>query len=70
MKLKRYLIFVILCLALSLISCSSNNKSNVINIYTGIEEDLVEEYISKFHEKYPEIKVNIIRDSTVSPKKT
>ena len=64
MKLKRYLIFVILCLALSLISCSSNNKSNVINIYTGIEEDLVEEYISKFHEKYPEIEVNIIRDST------
>lgn len=64
MKLKRGLIFGILFITLILVGCSSKENSNAINVYTGIEEDLVEEYITKFHEKYPDIKINIIRDST------
>ena len=41
-----------------------NNQKNAVNIYTGLEEEFVEAYIAAFNKKYPDIKVNIIRDST------
>ena len=39
-------------------------SSNGINIYTAIEEEYIEEYIEAFNVQYPDIKVNIIRDSS------
>ena len=38
-------------------------SSKAINIYTAIEEQYISEYIGAFNKKYPDIKVNIIRDS-------
>ena len=35
-----------------------------INIYTALEDDQVAEYLKSFKEKYPDVKVNITRDST------
>lgn len=55
------LLFVILGVVLS-INIYRNNHS--INIYTGLEEEYVEQYIKEFSKDYPDIKVNIIRDST------
>ena len=45
------------------VGCSENNE-NEINVYTGIEEEFVAEYIKAFQKECPDIKVNIIRDST------
>ena len=39
-------------------------SSRAINIYTAIEEEYISEYINAFNKKYPDIKVNIIRDSS------
>ena len=39
-------------------------SSKAINIYTAIEEEYISEYIKAFNKKYPDIKVNIIRDSS------
>lgn len=65
MRKRKYLaLCVISILMITLTSCFNKKNDDVINIYTGLEEDLVDEYISKFNEKYPDIKVNIIRDST------
>lgn len=50
--------------SIPLMGCNKNNEENVINVYTGLEEEYVSAYIKAFNEKYPEVKVNIIRDST------
>lgn len=58
---------IVLCLFMIMsifTGCTNHNDENVINIYTAIEEEYVEEYIKDFKEKYPEIEVNIIRDSS------
>lgn len=35
-----------------------------ITIYTAFEDDQIDKYLESFYEKYPDIKVNVIREST------
>lgn len=35
-----------------------------INVYTALEDDQIPRYLESFRAKYPEIKLNIVRDST------
>lgn len=53
-------------------ACSSSNQNPVaqtdkaatIVVYTALEDDQISEYLTSFKQKYPEIKVNPVRDST------
>ncbi|RAT99110.1 putative 2-aminoethylphosphonate ABC transporter substrate-binding protein [Brevibacillus sp. Leaf182] len=40
------------------------NASGEINVYTAIEDEQIKTYLTSFKEQYPDIKVNIVRDST------
>ena len=58
-------------LAMSLTACSSGdpnstgaNDKGEITVYTALEDEQVEEYLAVFNDQYPEIKVNIVREST------
>ncbi|MGM7720023.1 putative 2-aminoethylphosphonate ABC transporter substrate-binding protein [Metabacillus sp. Hm71] len=42
----------------------SNGLSGELTVYTAIEEELIPQYLQSFEEKYPDIKLNIVRDST------
>lgn len=35
-----------------------------ITVYTALEDDIIEQYLQSFYEKYPDIDVNIVRDAT------
>lgn len=67
---KKYLKIVLLItaiLGLSLSACSAPaNKitTGEITVYTALEDDQISVYLPLFTEKYPDIKVNIVRDST------
>ena len=39
-------------------------ESGTITVYTALEDELVTEYLESFNKKYPNIKVNIVREST------
>lgn len=41
-----------------------NHKEQVLNVYTTTEDEYIDSYVKAFNQKYPNIKVNIIRDST------
>lgn len=43
---------------------SKDKSAKEINIYTAIEDEFLDGYIEAFNEEHPDIKVNIIRDST------
>ncbi len=38
--------------------------SGEITVYTALEDDQIEAYLTSFKAKYPDVKVNIVRDST------
>ncbi|AFH59884.1 putative 2-aminoethylphosphonate ABC transporter substrate-binding protein [Paenibacillus caseinilyticus] len=39
-------------------------KNGEITVYTALEDDLIQSYLTSFKAKYPQTKVNIVRDST------
>ncbi len=39
-------------------------KAREVTVYTALEDDQVPRYLESFKKKYPDIKINIIRDST------
>ncbi len=39
-------------------------KARDVTVYTALEDDQVPRYLESFKKKYPDIKINIIRDST------
>ncbi|SCW82209.1 extracellular solute-binding protein [Paenibacillus tianmuensis] len=41
-----------------------SGKPAEINVYTAMEEEQIKTYLSTFKSQYPNIKVNIVRDST------
>ncbi len=43
---------------------TASSDDNTINVYTALEDDIIEAYLTTFREQHPEIKINIIRDST------
>jgi len=65
-------IFVVLIVAISFIitSCKEEKQaaglqeSGSITVYTALEDELVTAYLTSFYAKYPNIKVNVVREST------
>lgn len=45
-------------------SDSGTLNEKELNIYTALEDDQIADYLEDFKEKYPDVKVNITRDST------
>ncbi|MDR7314553.1 putative 2-aminoethylphosphonate ABC transporter substrate-binding protein [Brevibacillus nitrificans] len=43
---------------------SSASQSGEITVYTALEDDQIKTYLESFKAKYPDVKVNIVRDST------
>jgi iron(III) transport system substrate-binding protein len=61
-------LFAWLILVMLLTACTSAQKgkatSGEITVYTALEDDQIAVYLPLFNQKYPDIKVNIVRDST------
>ncbi|WP_163468198.1 putative 2-aminoethylphosphonate ABC transporter substrate-binding protein [Fusobacterium sp. IOR10] len=65
MKIKK--LFSALALIGVIVGCgdkSIKTPKKEINIYTALETEQIPEYLKGFKEKYPNIKLNVIRDST------
>ncbi|MBD1382169.1 putative 2-aminoethylphosphonate ABC transporter substrate-binding protein [Metabacillus arenae] len=74
--MKNHIIKVfILILSLSVLAACGSNSSNgkqsanekvkgELTVYTAIEEELIPEYLKSFEEQYPNVELNIVRDST------
>ena len=45
-------------------STTGDANKGEITVYTALEDEIVEEYLKVFNTKYPDIKVNIVREST------
>lgn len=43
---------------------SGKSDSGEITVYTALEDEQVSEYLAKFNETYPDITVNVVREST------
>ncbi|MBP1963635.1 putative 2-aminoethylphosphonate ABC transporter substrate-binding protein [Paenibacillus aceris] len=43
---------------------SVDTKSKDLTVYTALEDDQIKTYLTTFKAKYPDVKVNIVRDST------
>lgn len=66
---KLFWILICLLLSVSLLSACSPAQSNKadsgeITVYTALEDEQVASYLELFNKKYPNIKVNVLRDST------
>lgn len=59
--MKKFLFIISL---LFLIACGKEKEDKEILIYTAIENNLIEEYITEFNKEYPDIKLNIISGGT------
>jgi iron(III) transport system substrate-binding protein len=63
-----FIIFVVAILFLT--NCKEEKQavglqeSGSITVYTALEDELVTEYLKSFYAKYPNIKVNVVREST------
>lgn len=40
------------------------SDENVLNVYTALEEEQVEDYLTSFKEAHPDVTVNVTREST------
>lgn len=66
---KRWALLLLLVLALAILlpACGSSEGSATegqITVYTALEDDQLERYLASFREQYPDIKVDLVRDST------
>lgn len=43
---------------------ASQNDENVLNVYTALEDELATDYLEEFKELYPDVTVNVTREST------
>ncbi|MGG7177919.1 extracellular solute-binding protein [Clostridium paraputrificum] len=64
MKKGIYGVIIISLLALFVTTVFISNSDNTVTIYTAHYEDQIEEYLTDFNKKYPDIKVNIVRDGS------
>jgi len=64
------LALLLVMIAVSFTACATSDKDagdkdkGEITIYTALEDEQVEGYIPVFNAKYPDIKVNVVREST------
>ncbi|MEG2353331.1 MAG: extracellular solute-binding protein [Clostridium sp.] len=56
-------ILLMLLISFNLVACTGDNKKT-ITVYTAIEEEYIGAYLDDFHAKHPDIKVNLVRDSS------
>jgi iron(III) transport system substrate-binding protein len=42
----------------------SSATSGELTVYTALEDDQVQQYLASFYKEYPDIKLNVVRDST------
>ena len=72
-----HLVLLVAVLGLLLVGCTPAPAANPsgsaekatsgeITVYTALEDDQIARYLPLFNEKYPNIKVNIVRDSPAS----
>ena len=70
---KLHLVLLLAIIGLLLASCTPTTSpsgsaekatSGEITVYTALEDDQIAKYLPLFSQKYPNIKVNIVRDST------
>ncbi|WP_211747727.1 putative 2-aminoethylphosphonate ABC transporter substrate-binding protein [Paenibacillus sp. Marseille-Q4541] len=40
------------------------SKGEELTVYTALEDDIIEQYLTTYKAKYPDVKLNIVRDST------
>ncbi|MEH1740704.1 putative 2-aminoethylphosphonate ABC transporter substrate-binding protein [Fusobacterium varium] len=57
-------LFWIGVLSIVFISCGGKSEEKEITVYSSFEENYISEYIQAFNKEYPEIKINLIRDSS------
>ncbi|GGD29325.1 putative 2-aminoethylphosphonate ABC transporter substrate-binding protein [Pontibacillus salipaludis] len=65
--MKKMMLIVVALSMLFVAACSSGTaetKKEEITVYTALEDDMIPTYLESFKEKYPDIEVNIVRDST------
>lgn len=62
--LRVFSLVLLLLLAVGLVSAQEPATSGTITVYTALEDDQIESYLTSFREQYPNITVNIVRDST------
>lgn len=43
---------------------SIDSTSKELTVYTALEDDAIKNYLASYKKKYPDIKLNIVRDST------
>lgn len=43
---------------------SLDKESKELTVYTALEDDQIKEYLKSFYTKYPDVKLNLVRDST------
>jgi len=60
----RYVLLTIVLLALFLVGCGGAKEKASITVYTALEDDQIPAYLDLFKKEYPDIEVNIVRDST------
>ncbi|GGI44419.1 putative 2-aminoethylphosphonate ABC transporter substrate-binding protein [Paenibacillus marchantiophytorum] len=46
------------------VEATVDTKSKDLTVYTALEDDQIKTYLTTFKAKYPDVKVNIVRDST------
>ncbi|MEG1338950.1 extracellular solute-binding protein [Cetobacterium sp.] len=61
--MKKLLTILGVSLSIILIGCGQKDEKKEITVYSSFEEDYISSYISAFNKEYPDIKINLIRDS-------
>ncbi|WP_282034341.1 putative 2-aminoethylphosphonate ABC transporter substrate-binding protein [Metabacillus indicus] len=70
MKTHIFKLLVLVVSIMLLTACGSDeasgteDKEGELTVYTAIEEELIPQYLKSFEEKYPNVELNIVRDST------
>ncbi|KGM92770.1 hypothetical protein Z968_13135 [Clostridium novyi A str. 4552] len=62
--MKKVLLLIISIFVISTLWGCGKRNEQVVNVYTTTEDEYIDSYVQAFNKKYPNIKVNIVRDST------
>jgi len=62
--MKIYHAFIAMVVASLFLGGCKEESQGAITVYTALEDELVSEYLKSFNAQYPDIKVNIVREST------
>lgn len=62
--MKKSLKILGLSLGILMLGCGQKEKQKEIVVYSSFEEDYIPSYIEAFNKEYPNIKINLVRDSS------